>query len=367
MHVVMIIDAERLAHEGPMLDRVCNGLAKEEIEVSRIVPDDLSPEQAEQIESNVGFASQIETPMAVPPWMRRVRAERMVEELGSATPDVIHVIGQGAWKVGMDLAGAIDRPVALDVWSLGLARRVPRGRSAGRVGAYLVPTKPILKAVRQRRVDPDLVSLVPLGVNVPEQTRQVLADTNEEIAVAIIGSGRDVAAYRALLTGLARIVRDFPQLQICMELRGPHEHDIWRHAQRLELLGHISAIRDAAPHAALIAGCDILIIPERYGEIRSIVLEAMARGAAIIASEDPAFDALAGEETATIVREPSAVQWSTELRRLFAEPDRARALGQAGRELVMVKHRVQDQIAALAATFRKVLSGDAIAFAGTSA
>ena len=366
MYVVMIIDEERLAHEGRMLDRVCAELIKEEIEVSRIVPDDLPPEQAEQIESDIQFTSQIEAPMAVPPWMRRIRAERLAEDLGSATPDVIHAVGQGAWRAGMDLAGEIDRPVALDVWSMGLARRAPRGRGAGRVAAYLVPTKPILKAVHRRRIDPDLVSLIPLGVNVPQQARQVLTDTSEEIAVAIIGSGRDVAAYRALLTGLARSVRDFPQLQICMELRGRHAHDIWRHAQRLELLGNISAVRDAAPHAALIAECDVLIIPERYGEVRSIVLEAMASGVAIIASEDPALEALVGDETATVVREPSAVQWATELRRLFADPDRARALGAAGRELVMVRHRVQDQIAALVATFRKVLSGDTIAFAGTT-
>lgn len=366
MHVMMIIDSERLAHEGQMLDRVCAELTNQQTEVSRVIPNDLQPEQVEQIEGDVGFTLQIEAPMAVPPWMRRIRTERLVEDLGSAAPDVIHVIGQGAWKVGMDLAEAIDRPVALDVWSTGLARRVPRGRSAGRVAAYLVPTKPILKAVRRRRVDPELVSLVPLGVPVPEQTRHVLTDASEQISVAIIGSGRDVAAYRALLAGLARIVGDFPQLQICMELRGPHEHDIWRHAQRLDLLGHISAIRDAAPHAALIAGCDILIIPERYGEIRSIVLEAMARGVAIIASEDPAFDALVSEETATIVGEPSAVQWATELRRLFVEPERARAFGAAGRDLVMVRHRVQDQIAALVATFRKVLSGDTMAFAATT-
>jgi len=366
MHVVMIIDAERLAHEGRMLERVCADLIKEEIEVSRIVPDDLSPEQVEQIESDVAYTSHIEAPMAVPPWLRRIRAERLAEDLGSATPDLIHVVGQGAWKVGMDLAGEIDRPVTLDVWSMGLARRVPRGRSAGRVAAYLVPTKPIMKAVRRRRVDAELVSLVPLGVKAPQHTRQVLVNASEEISVAIIGSGRDVAAYRELLTGLARSVKDFPQLHICMELRGPHAHDIWRHAQRLELLGHISAVRDAAPHAALIAECDVLIIPERYGEVRSIVLEAMASGVAIIASEDQAFDALVGDETATIVREPSAVQWATELRRLFADPDRARAMGAAGRDLVMVRHRVQDQVAALVATFRKVLSGDTIAFAGTT-
>ena len=109
MHVVMIIDEERLAHEGRMLDRVCAELIKAEIEVSRIVPDDLPPEQAEQIETDVQFTSQIEAPMAVPRWLRRVRAGRLAEDLGAAIPDVIHVVGQGAWKAGMDLADEIDR------------------------------------------------------------------------------------------------------------------------------------------------------------------------------------------------------------------------------------------------------------------
>ncbi|MCH8316827.1 MAG: hypothetical protein IIA64_12725, partial [Planctomycetes bacterium] len=135
MHVLMIIDEERLAHEGPMLDRIGAGLIDEGIEVSRIVPDDLSAEQAEQIVSDVAFTAQIETPMAVPLWMRRVRAQRLATELGSATPDVIQVVGQGAWKVGFDLAREIERPLAIDVWSMELARRAPRGRSAARVGA----------------------------------------------------------------------------------------------------------------------------------------------------------------------------------------------------------------------------------------
>ena len=133
MHVLMIIDEERLAHEGPMLDRIGAGLIDEGIEVSRIVPDDLSAEQVEQIVSDVAFTAQIETPMAVPLWMRGVRAQRLATELGSATPDVIHVVGQGAWKVGFDLAREIERPVAIGMWSMGLARGGPRGGwAAGR-------------------------------------------------------------------------------------------------------------------------------------------------------------------------------------------------------------------------------------------
>lgn len=115
MHVLMVIDEERLAHESPMLDRISAGLIDEGIEVSRIVPDDLLAEQAEQIVGDVAFTAQIETPMAVPLWMRRVRAQRLASELGSATPDVIQVVGQGAWKVGFDLAREIGRPLAIDI------------------------------------------------------------------------------------------------------------------------------------------------------------------------------------------------------------------------------------------------------------
>ena len=363
MHVAMIIDNERLTHEKDMLKGISKGLIAKEIEVSWVVPEDLDIEGSQHIETDFEIANQIEIPMAVGPWLRKARLTRLSNAFSGSVPDVIYLVGKDTWRVGLDLAQAIDIQVAIDVWSMHLLKSLPLGRSATNVGAYIACTNEIAKSIRRRRIDRALVNTVAFGVEIPDKTRNVLVHQSESIAIAIMGSGRDIAAYKALLSGLSRVTREFPQLQICLELRGPHQHDIWRYAQRLELLGFISAIRDASHHANAVVGCDVLVIPERFGDMRSLMLKAMAYCVPIVASQDRALEMLAKDENAIIIDSPSTEQWSKHLTRLLSHPDLARQLGIAGRKRVAESFGPNSQIEGLLETFQKTLSGDAYSFA----
>lgn len=363
MHVAMIIDSERLRHEKDMLRGIARGLIAKEIEVSWVVPADLEAEDSPHMESELELASQIEIPMTVGPWLRKTRISRLTNAFSASIPDVIYLVGKDTWRVGFDLAQALDIQAAIDVWSMDLIKSLPRGRSAANVGAYIACSNEIAKAIKRRRIDRALVNTVAFGVEIPDKTRNVLEDPSESIAIAIMGSGRDIAVYRALLSGLARVTREFPQLQICLELRGPHAHDIWRYAQRLELLGFISAIRDASHHAEAVVGCDVLVIPERFGDIRSLMLKAMGYCMPVVASRDRALDMLVADENAIIIDSPSTEQWSKHLTRLLSRPDLARQLGMAGRKRVAESFAAHSQIDRLLETFQKTLSGDAYSFA----
>lgn len=363
MHIAMIIDSERLAHEREMLSGIAQGLIAKEIEVTCVVPADLEAKDNEQFQAKLELANQIEIPMRVGPWLRKARVTRLTNAFSGSLPDVIYLVGKDTWRVGLDLAQAIDAQAAIDVWSMDLVKSLPRGRSATNIGAYIAPTNEIAKAIRRRRIERELVNTIGFGVEIPIQERDVLVDPSQSIAIAIMGSGRDIAVYRALLSGLARVTREFPQLQICLELRGPHQHDIWRYAQRLELLSFISAIRDASHHAEAVVRCDVLIIPERFGDVRSLMLKAMGYSMPVIASKDRALDMLVADENAIVIDSPSAEQWSRHLIRLLSHPDLARQLGLAGRQCVAKSFGVNSQIERLFETFQKALSGDAYSFA----
>ena len=97
---------------------------------------------------------------------------------------------------------------------------------------YVAPTEPLARELRER-VEEGLVCTVPMGVAVPDVPRSILVDADSSIALAVLGGARDVRSYQALLTGLARVVRDLPHVQVFLELNGPNEHEIWRHARRL--------------------------------------------------------------------------------------------------------------------------------------
>lgn len=361
MHVALIVDEERLAHEQATLNRMCIGLIGDGIQITRIVPETLGTEALGAGEKRVALASRVATEMTVLPWMRRDRAHRIADQMDKGPPDVIYAIGDRAWKLGVDLARSIDRPLALDVWSAAQLRRLPRGRAAAAVYGYIAPTQPILDALR-RRIDENLTYLVPMGIAIPPKPRAILSDPDRSISLAILGGGRDVPAYRALLAGLSRVVRTTSQIQAFLELSGPNEHEIWRHANRLELLHNVSALTDAAQHRNLLTYCDVVLLPEQYGELRSLMLDAMAFGIPVLANDDAFLDMLIDGDTAVVVDPADAETWARKISWVLGDPDEARALGRRGRDWVAGRHRSTDQINRLIEVFHRIGRGGAIPF-----
>lgn len=362
MHVALIIDNERMGRERALLRRTVEGLTDRGWQVTAIVPETSQAEQDAAGELPLPGAAHVWARMRVPPWMKRFRSRRVAASLESSDPDMLHAYGERAWALGLDLARLLDRPITLDVWSAEQVRRVPHARAASHVSGYVAPTEPIADALRQR-IEPGLVSLAPLGVEVPPEPRSILARREETITLAIIGSGLDAITHRPMLTGLSRLTKEFPQIQACLELRGPGAHEIWRQARRLDLLGHISAIEDAAQHRALLTGCDILVVPERFGQVRSLILTAMGLGMPVIAADDPFLDMLQADRTAIIVEQADAEEWADNLRQLFVDSDLARRIGAGGRAWIAEHNRPEAHAASLEAAFQQVVSGGAHTFA----
>ncbi len=358
MHIALIVDEERLESEESLYRGICAGLIANGVQLTVVVPKpagEVLAQEPDEIE-------RIEIRMKVPLWMRRTRAHQVAGMLESGVPDLLHAMGEDAWKVGLDLARVLDRPVTLDLWAAEQVARVPHSRSSKHVAAYVAPTEPIAELLRQR-VDAELVSHVPIGVVATSSVPSVLQRHDESIGLAIVGTGRDIVAYRAMLTGLSRVTRELPQIQACLELRGPYEHEIWRLARRLDLLGHISTIVNAARHRPLLRGCDLLIWPERLGVVRSLLLEVMASGLPVLAAKDPNLDMLIHQQTAHLVDEPDPDEWARRLRQLLGEPEAARRLGASARAWVATNNRLVDHVSGLQRAFGQVISGGAHAFA----
>jgi hypothetical protein len=355
MRVALIVDDDRLHDEHAALGRLAVGLMGEGIEVTRIIPEGDRPQTIEAGERRLALATRLEAPMRVLPWMRRDRAQRLAMAMDRQPPDVLYALGRRGWSLGLDLANELDCPLAVDVCWPSHARAVPTGRRASRVAAYIAPTVPMAEALR-RVVDPALVCRVPMGVAVPAMPREVLAD-EQQIAMAVLGGARDVPAYRALLAAISQIARERRSIRVFLELDGPAEHEIWRDVQRLDLLGVVTALASAPQLRQLLVACDVLVLPERYGELRSIVLEAMAHGLPVITGVDPYLDILVDEQTAFVVARAEPDEWTRAIRRLLSEPQAARAIGLAGRAQIEQAHRSSDQVQRLVQCFHQMVGG----------
>ena len=362
MHVALIVNEERLIHEHPTLNRISIGLMADGVQLTRIVPEDmLAPSTVEESEERIALAACLPAPMRVLPWTRADRRNRIIESLERSPPDVFYAMGDESWDLAHDLASNLDRAVAIDVWSASQIRRVPRGRRAVMVAGYITPTAPIADALRQR-VDPNLVCHVAMGVAVPARPRSILENPDDAIALAILGGGRNVRAYQALLSGLVQVIDELPQIQVFLELRGPNEHEIWRHARRLNLLENVSAIANATQHRSLLTRCDMIVRPERYGELSSLMLEAMAYGMPIVTRDDPFLDMLEDGRTAAVVDADDAKAWTERIAGLLRNPSAARALGLAGRARIEEKHRSSDHVEHLRQTLERIGHGGSYRF-----
>lgn len=358
MHMALIVDEERLMQEHAMLQRLSISLISEGVRLTRIVPEGADAEETES--TAIPFAGRLEIPMRVLPWLRKDRARRLAEATEQTPLDVIYAVGESSWTLAQDLAETLGRPLALDIWSAEQIRRAPQGRSL--MAAYIVPTLPLAELLR-KRVSPELVSLVPMGVALPSEPRRVLEDVDRTIALAVAGSGRDLASYRALLDGLAKILAAMPQAQVFLELRGPYEHEIWRYARRLSLHEQISVVASASQYRSMLMRCDALLVPEGLGEARSITLDVLAHGIPVLAAEDPWLEFNVGVPWCITLPRPNAEAWAEAVARLLADPESARRVGLAGRTHAARSNRSSAQASLLLSTFGRMIGGDAYPFA----
>ncbi|MHC5022622.1 MAG: glycosyltransferase family protein [Planctomycetota bacterium] len=364
MHVLMVTSADRIEHEGAMLDRLADGLLAAGHAVTRVVP---IVEEARPVggaaTSRAGERVLL-TPFPSLPWVRRAHARRLADLMERQRPDAIYASGTDAWRLAIDLARALDRPLTLELWSMRQLKHVPRGRAASWVAAYLAPTTNMARALRSR-VGPDIVGVARIGVPMPEHPRTILEDPQRAISLAVIGDGRDIEAWRAWLAGFADALENLPAIQAFMELPSAAEREVWSLLTRLDLHGQVSIIGEADRVSNLLVRCDALAMPERSGDARSLPLQAMAGGLPLLMAPDPPLDEMFPPDSVVRIARESAERWTEALRDLVARPDEARARGRAGRGHVMAQHRPQDQIDAILATLERTCTGGAYAFSVT--
>lgn len=364
MHVALLIDGARLAQEQAMLNRLCIGLMAEGLQITRIVPDDLDDARLGEGEQRIALAARFEAPMKVLPWMRGARVQRLVEELDDRVPDVLYAIGRQTWDLAIGLSEAISRPTLIDVWSLEHERWLPTLKTAASLAGYVTPCRGI-EAQLERRFGGEHVDLAPMGVSIPPRPAEALAAPERSIAIAVLGAARDLAAYRALFGGLKSVIDRRPTLQVILELPGGQDDDVWRFAEQAGLIARVSAIGDATEHRRLLTQCDLIVMPERTRELRSVLLECMAAARPVACAASEPLDMLRDGETAQVVKAPSPDTWAQTLERMLANPAETRALGAAGRDHVSKSHRSSQQVERMVQSLEQVRSGGPYRFSAS--
>ena len=238
-------------------------------------------------------------------------------------PDVVHVHEPLVPVVGPAAVLGASGPVVLTFHAMADAGPLPRlyravrrpARAVIARASALTAVSPVAAAFHARALGLDLerIMIVPNGVDVARFSAPSLDTRSRGGRIVFLGrlehrKGADVAV-RAFL----RLAGERPDL--CLQVLGDGPEAPTLRAllaaapavvsARVELAGRVRA--SALP--ALLAAADVVVLPSRGGESFGLVLlEAMAAGAVIVASDIPGYRAVARHDVEAILVRPDDVE-----------------------------------------------------------
>lgn len=353
MRVLLLADGLFATHERALLSRLEVGLADEGVRVVQATPEDVPASVA-------GLAESVTYPSGLGVFGIAWRARTIRSRVAGGGPiDVVHVFGGSAWKLGAMLAAALESELVLEVWRSGLVTRAATGH-AWENAIFLAPDPAIERSLLQE-AQRLTVRLAPWGVLTPGEPARIF-EPGRAPSVMVVGSGRDAAATRAAMEGIAKAAEALPDLLVFVDAREAHLAGLWRTARRLGMLDRLSLIEDLEGRRDLLVRGDILVQPEALGEQRTTLLEAMATGMAIVAARDPLVSTLIDQRTAVVVDGRDASAWADAIGGLLGDHGRARRLGASAREYVREERPASEYVRAVLGVYQWATSADAIKF-----
>lgn len=366
MRVLILTDRDFTLREAGMVRRLEIGLADEGVRVIRAVPEHLASRVGEEVYAQLvtyedrGFAI-----------TRSARASRLVEAAASAPGkaddkpfDVVHVFGESAWGMGIEVARQAGSAVAIELF---------QSRAIGALGAVRVEAErglPVLviaaDAALQRRASAEVgaslaMRTAPWGVHMPRTEREILRPS-ESPSLLVVASGLDRPAMTACIEGVAGVAARHRELVVFIDADAAHRAGAWPVISSLGLADRVALIPEVEHHREPALRADLLALPEALGDHRSITLDAMAAGMGVVAATDPMVSCLIDQQTARLVKVPSAPAWSTAIGELLDHPATARTLGRGARSYLAIEHKASQQIASIQDAYEWLVRGGSIPY-----
>lgn len=361
MRIAMLFDHDVAMREHRLIDRIVVALASEGQRIVRIVPQTVR----EDLAASGAPATVVIMPPAGPVTTRRQRAAIIAEAVREAdrdaasAPNIVHVWSPRLVRVGAALASIWGAGLALEVWSTRASDAAARLKSSGVTPVCLVADPELARRMAARHPAIPLRT-TPWGVHTPPAPRTLFAP-GVRPALVIAGARGDVAGVGALLTGLKALVEQRPDALAFMDAGIARRSGAWALARRLNLTSNLSLIAQLEVNREPALQADALLVPGTAGEVRSIVLDAMAQGMAVLSPADASLSALS-ETGAMVPVVPSREGWTRALLELAHHPDEARRHAPGGWRYVREHRRASAHLQSVLDAYTWMTSADAVPF-----
>ena len=267
---------------------------------------------------------------------------RMTRSLRARRTDVVHLHGHFAVNTVARIAGRLAGARVLSHMHIentfrsgpGRATQVALDNATARLCFAIVAVSDATRAsLLEQGYPPGRLTTIHNGINPPVPVEPVrLASGKTILEVARLA---DVKGQKELLRALPDLDATAVLVGRDLERDGAYEQELRAEAERLGVDSRVvwAGYRDDVP--ALLAGCDVFCLPSVVEGLPLVVLEAMGQGKPVVATAVGGTPELVVDGETGLLTPPGDVEALTRaLASLLADSDRARRLGEAGRERV---------------------------------
>jgi glycosyltransferase involved in cell wall biosynthesis len=217
-------------------------------------------------------------------------------------------------------------------------------------------------AIEVDRIDPSRVQTIYNGLDFGDWSMDShAAKAPGEFVITTVGNIRRVKGHDVFIRAAAAVVRQFPRATFSIAgevLERDYFTELQTLVRELNLADHVrfeGGVRNLRPH---LAAADIFVLPSRSEGFSNAIVEAMAACLPVVATTvggNP--EAVSAGINGILVPPDDPDALSTAILRLLSDPAKAKAMGEAGRELAAEKFTTVAMMNQVTGTYRKLLSG----------
>ena len=284
---------------------------------------------------------------------------RLRRELKRLQPDVLHTWLFAANSYGRLCAGIVPRTKivvserCVDSWKAGWQLWLDR-RLIARTDRLVGNSPSVVEFYRDLGVPSQKLVCIPNGIDLPEvsssaTTRAELLREMKLPADAFVAGFVGRLARQKRVEDLIWAIETLRHIRTRMHLviigDGPERERLEEFARDVHVTGHVTFLGHRDDAARYLAAFDVCCLASSFEGMSNSLMEAMATGLPVIASDIPANRELViPNETGFLCKVTDSVGYMQYLRRLIDEPGLGEHLGAAGRERIRHEFSVQQMV-----------------------
>jgi len=178
--------------------------------------------------------------------------------------------------------------------------------------------------------------------------------------IAVVATFKEQKGHRYLIEAMASIVPQYPGVHVLLIGDGDLRAAMEAQVEALNLREHIHFLGTRKDVPALLATCDLFVLPSLWEGLSVALLEAAATGLPVVATRvSGTVQVVVPGKTGILVPPGDAQHLARAIEQLMTDPAQARAMGMAAKRRAEEEFSAQRQADEHLALYRRLLQGEA--------